>query len=71
MLPNRDGRLDAPHLRHLDVHQDEVEGLAPDRVDRLAAVLRQRDVMAALLQQPDGDSLIDDVVFGQQDPCAA
>jgi hypothetical protein len=36
---NRARRGDAVHLRHVQVHQNQVVRLASDRVDRLASVL--------------------------------
>ena len=72
-LPFGPARRDPPrrfepiHLGHLHVHQDHVVGLPPDRLHRLDAVRRQVGAVAHLLQQPHGELLVHDVVFGEQD----
>ena len=65
---DRGGRLETVHFRHLNVHQDGVERLPVERSKRLAAVLDHDDLIAPLLQQADGQPLIDRVVLGQQEP---
>ena len=64
------GRFEAIHFRHLYVHQDQVEGLREEGVVSFFAVVGDDHLMAAFLQQPDGQLLIDGAVFGQQDPQA-
>ena len=67
--PDRGGRLEAVHLRHLHVHQHGVERLAVVQGrQRLAAVADDHDLMAPLLQQADRQPLVDRVVLGQQEP---
>ena len=62
------GRLEAVHLRHLHVHQHGIERPAVQGRQRLAAVAGDHDLMALLLQQADGQPLVDGVVLGQQEP---
>ena len=64
---NRDGRVEAAHDRHLQVHQHEVERLAIEPRQRLTAVLGDRHVMAAAGQQAGRDPLVDHVVLDEQD----
>ena len=61
-----DARLQAAHLRHLDVHQDQIEPLRAARRDGVAAVADHRDAMAALIQQGEEQLLIGQVVLGNQ-----
>ena len=62
--------LEAVHLGHLHVHQHEVEVLRLQRGDRLSAVVGDDDRMSVLLQQADGQLLIDQAVLGQQNAAA-
>ena len=57
--------------RHLAVHQHRGERLAPQRVDRLAAVGGDLDAVAAAAQDVDRDRLVGRVVLGEQDRRAA
>ena len=69
LLARADGRrgFESTHLRHLNVHQHQIERLAPERVERFAAVVDDGDLVAAPRQQSLRDTLIDDVVLGHQD----
>ena len=67
--PDRGGRLEPVHLRHLHVHQHGIERRAVVQgVERLAAVADDHDLMAPFLQQADRQPLVDRVVLGQQEP---
>ncbi len=54
----------AIHLGHLAVHQDHVVGQAHHRFDCFAAVGREVDFKAELLQQQTRHLLVDGIVFG-------
>ena len=62
------GRLEAVHLRHLHVHQHGIERPSVQGGQRLPAVAGHHDLVAPLLQQADGQPLVDRVVLGQQQP---
>ncbi len=59
-------RLQSAHVRHLQVHQHDVEAAVFERGQRLNAIARQRDPMTLLLQQTQGQFLIDHAVLDQQ-----
>ncbi len=61
-------RLEAVHARHLDVHENHVVGILLDSRQRLPPVRRDVRGVSELLEEADGDVLIDGIVFGQQDP---
>jgi hypothetical protein len=70
VLADLAGRLEAVHHRHLEVHQDEVEGVGPGGVEGVEGetpVVGHVHGGAQLLQQAAGDELVDVVVFDQQD----
>jgi hypothetical protein len=60
-------RADAVEFRHLDVHQDDVIGLADHGFDSEQAVIRNVHVVSVLFQQGHRELLIDALVFRQQD----
>ena len=71
--PRRDarhlaGRLDAGQPRHLQIHDDDVEGELADEAQRIAAVVRLPDDLEALLfeQTPQATSK-EVVVVDEQD----
>ena len=68
---NRDGRVEAAHDRHLQVHQHQVEGfLTLEGGERLEAVVRDDNDVTSSASTDRRRPLIHDVVFGQQDgPC--
>jgi hypothetical protein len=66
---DRPRRADAVQLRHLHVHQDEVEGLAAGRLDRLAAVVGETHAVAGIGQDVLDDGLIDEQILRDQDAC--
>jgi len=57
---------EAIHLRHLDVHQDQVYDFLIQQREHLAAVTGHQDGVPALPQNTRGHGLIDRVVFGEQ-----
>src|SRR3712207_6038285 len=62
--------LDAGHLGHVPVRQDQVRLLGPDQVERLPAVLGLDDVVvvvARLAERADDDLPHDTAVVGDQD----
>ena len=65
------GGLEAVHLGHLHVHQHQVERLLLQGGQRLLAVVGHDHRVAVLLQQADGQPLVDGVVLRQQDVGAA
>lgn len=43
--------LQAVHLRHVDVHEDDIRGLAAEQVQRLATIARHHHLVAGARQQ--------------------
>jgi hypothetical protein len=66
-LPNSCGCREAVHLRHMNVHEDDVYSGRIQHCRRLAAVGRYRDIVLALAQHCAGHGLIDGVVVCNQD----
>ena len=64
---DRRRRLQAVHLRHLHVHEHQVERLPPQEGKRLLAVVRHHDRMAPLFQERQRQALVDRAVLRQQD----
>ena len=62
------GCFQAVHFGHLYVHQDEIEGLRAEGCQRLQAVTCDHDGMAGFFEHALGDSLVDYVVLGEQNP---
>src|SRR5438067_427187 len=64
-----DGRrgLQAIELGHLDVHQDHVELLLPELLQRLSAAGCRHDAMIVALEDLPYHALIDDIVLRQKD----
>ena len=60
------GRLEAVHLRHLAVHEDDVVGELGEEFHGFQAVGRHVDPAAQLLQQAHGDFLVDHVVLDHE-----
>ena len=67
LLTNGLRRLQAVHLRHLNVHEHHIKGRLLHRIDRLPAVVHQRHGVSLPLQQTNRQALVDRVVFGQED----
>ena len=65
-LANDARGFQAAHFRHHDVHEDQVVGLAVQRGERFDAVGGEVGAVAHLLEQAEGDLLVDDVVVAQQ-----
>jgi len=51
LLADRASGVESAHLRHLHVHEDDVERAALESGERLPAIVRDRDAMAAALEQ--------------------
>ena len=64
-LANFGGGFEAVHLRHLNVHQDEVELRTLHSRNRLFAINSNGDRKAAFLEQALRQGAIDGVVFHQ------
>ena len=67
---NRLGGLQPSHVRHLQIHQDDVEGAVRLRLDgrnRLETVLDCPHLVTALLQQFCHQLAVHEVVFGNED----
>ena len=64
--PDRRGGLESTHLRHLNVHQHQIERLARQCIEGLASVVDDGDRVAASRKESLRDPLIDDVVLGHQ-----
>jgi len=61
------GGFETVHLRHLHVHQDQVEGFVAGGGDRLATVPGVEHGVAALLEEGRGEGAVDHIVLGEQD----
>ena len=59
-------RFEAVHLRHLNVHEDDVVVTLGNGVDRFPSVPHDVHLVAALDEHGHGDLLVDGVVFRQQ-----
>ena len=64
--PDRRGDLEAVHVRHLHVHQQEVIRSPLERGERLPAVSRDGDRVPALFQDAHGMRLVHHIVFRQE-----
>src|SRR5687768_2152672 len=64
--PDGRRRLEAVHLRHLDVHQDEIELLPLQRVERALSAGHDHHRVPRLLQQHRREQRVDGVVLRQQ-----
>src|SRR5437870_9778228 len=69
-------RLNAPddsrgfqpiHLRHLDIHENEVKATGLEGFHRFAAVPGNHHGMTSPLEQPDSDFLVHHIVLREQD----
>ncbi len=60
--------LEAVHLGHLAVHQHEVVGDAPEGSERLVPVPGDVGPAAQLLEDLDGDELVDGIVLHDEYP---
>ena len=73
IAPDESGRLVAVHLRHLDIHQHQIETLAPfnHHPHRFAAVNRHLDQSTGPAEEAAGELPVDLVILHQQDahPC--
>src|SRR2546421_11503896 len=56
------------HLRHLAIHKDDIVRNYPDHFDRLAAIRGHIRARTESFQHPHSHPLIDDIVFGNEDP---
>ena len=66
-LPDAVRGFKAVHLRHLHVHDDQIECFAGVGFQGLASIDGVYKRVAALFQDDGGDGTIDDIVLSQQD----
>jgi hypothetical protein len=64
--PDRRGRLEPVHLRHLAVHEDRVEGLLLEGDERLAPMARDRAGASEELEHVHGELLVHRVVLDEE-----
>ena len=62
-LTDQAGRLEPIHLRHLAIHEDDVVGERGEELHSFQPVGRHVDPAAQLLQEANGDFLIDHIVL--------
>ena len=71
LFANAGGALEPAHLRHLDIHEHtakpDTTRVIQDR-ERLPPVVRHHHRVSALLEQPAGHRLVDDVILNQENP---
>ena len=60
-------RLEAAQFGHLHVHEDEVERLPLQRLERLEAVVRDADGVARLFEDAHREPLVDEGVLREED----
>ena len=65
-LPNKARHLQPAHFGHHDVHEDQIVWLPIERGERFHAIGRQVGTIAHLLEQADGDLLVDDIVVAKE-----
>ncbi len=63
---DRSGCFEAVHLRHLAIHEHDLERDALDHDQRFLTVAHHVDATSQSLEQPRRNLCIDEVVFGQQ-----
>lgn len=63
---DRGSGFEAVHIRHLDVHNDDVEGTVLQGGEGLAAIVGNCHLVALFFKQANGEFLINGVVFGKQ-----
>ena len=66
-LPDECRRLEPIHLRHLHIHEDQVEGPCVRLRHCFASVGNQRHTMPVLFEQKPDERLIRPVVFSDED----
>src|SRR3974390_1252713 len=60
-------RLEAVHLRHLDVHEDDVVGGMVEPRERLASTPNHARPVSEPFEQAERDLLVDRVILGEKD----
>src|SRR6185295_11891656 len=66
LLANGCGGLEPSHFRHLNVHQNDIKMLCCQDIQGQLAVHCDMDKMPVLLEQANGEPLVDEIVFRQQ-----
>jgi hypothetical protein len=70
-LPNRRDGLEAVHLRHLHIHQDQVKLPVFERFQRTAAVVCHHNGVSLFFQSASCHSLVDGIVLRDEDSQSA
>ena len=66
-LADGGGRFEATHLRHLHVHQHQIEPLLFQGLDRFFPVAGDDDLMAPFFQHTERKGLVHQVILGEED----
>lgn len=61
------GGLEAVHLGHLDVEEDDVEGGAGGDVEHLESIADDLGLVAKALEEEGDDAFVDEVILGNKD----
>jgi len=67
LLADGEGGFNAVHVGHLDIHEDAVEDLGFEEFEDLETTGGKGCAMASLFEQAQGELLVDEVVFGDED----
>ena len=59
--------FNAVHLRHLNVHHDQIKGVGQNAIEGLFAIGSQENLTAHFLQHGLNHLLVDGVIIGNQD----
>ncbi len=63
--------VEPAELGHVEIHDDHIEPLVFEHIERLLPVVHDPDPVPGALEYPDDDALIDGIVFGHQNLVAA
>ena len=61
-------RIESIHDWHLDIHQNHIKLVLKRNRNRFPTVLDRCDMVPMFFQDTDGESLVDHIVLGEQDP---
>ena len=57
-FPNVQRRLDAIHLRHLDIHQNKIKAVVIESLQSFTAICGDNDAVPSFFEQTNGEFLI-------------